>query len=328
MSNKAKTILSGIQPSGMIHLGNYFGAMKQFLEYQENAEKSYIFIANYHAMTTVKDKKTLLDNTLDIAMYYLAIGLDPERVNLFVQSDVPEVTELSWIFSTFTPMGLLERCHSYKDKLAKGFSPDHGLFAYPVLMAADILIYRPDLVPVGKDQKQHVEVARDIALKFNNIYGEYFPVPDVSIQKTTANVIGIDGQKMSKSYGNYICPFLPEKELKKQIMSIVTDSAALEDPKDPESCNVYKIYSLFADDDELRVLSDKYRAGGYGYGHAKKELLSKVLEYFDGPRKKYEDLKNNMDYVYTVLKEGGEKAREKANETMIDVRKLTGIYRS
>lgn len=198
-----KRILSGIQPSGMLHIGNYFGAMKQYLELQDDNE-SYIFIANYHALTSIKDKIELKNNALEVAISYLAIGLDPDKVNLFKQSDIPEVCELSWILSTITPMGLLERCHSYKDKIAKGISPDHGLFAYPVLMAADILIYKSDIVPVGRDQKQHVEVARDIAIKFNNTFGEVLKVPEVRMKDETAVVPGIDGQKMSKSYDNYI----------------------------------------------------------------------------------------------------------------------------
>ncbi|HOV15580.1 MAG TPA: tryptophan--tRNA ligase, partial [Spirochaetota bacterium] len=236
-------ILSGIQPSGILHLGNYFGAMKQFVDLQDNNE-SFIFIANYHAMTSVKDPVELKNNTLEVAISYLATGLNTDCVNLFKQSDVPEVCELSWYLSTLTPMGLLERCHSYKDKIAKGISPDHGLFAYPVLMASDILIYKSDIVPVGKDQKQHVEVARDIAIKFNNTYKPVLKIPELSIKEDTAIIPGIDGQKMSKSYDNYISPFWEEKEIKKKVMQIVTDSTPVEASKDPDKCNVFALYKL------------------------------------------------------------------------------------
>lgn len=319
-----KRVLSGIQPSGVLHLGNYFGAIKQFVELQDACE-SYIFIANYHALTTMRDSKLLRDNTLDIALHYLAFGLDPEKAVLFRQSDVPEVCELSWILSTLTPMGLLERCHSYKDKIAKGFSPEHGLFAYPVLMAADILIYQSDIVPVGKDQKQHVEVARDLAIKFNNLYGEVFKLPEEQIKKSTATVPGIDGQKMSKSYDNCITMFDSNKDLKKKVMSIVTNSTPLEEPKDPEACNVYTLYKLFASDEEIETMAANYRNGGYGYGHAKKELLTKMLDYFAPARARYEELKADLSYVEKVLKEGALKARTEAEKTMKEVRKAVGL---
>lgn len=319
-----KRVLSGIQPSGSLHIGNYFGAMKQYLELQEENE-SFIFIANYHALTTIKDKEKLKENTLDVALSYIAIGLDTEKVTLFKQSDVPEVCELSWILSTITPMGLLERCHSYKDKIANGISPDHGLFAYPVLMASDILIYKSDIVPVGKDQKQHVEVTRDIAIKFNNIYGDILKIPDVRIKDETAVVPGIDGRKMSKSYDNHIILFDDEKNIKKRIMSIVTDSTPLEEPKDPDKCNVFSLYKLFATKDEIEKMRENYTKGGYGYGTAKKELLSKFMEYFEKPRKKYFELKNNLDYVETILKKGAEKARETAIKTLNEVRQAVGL---
>ena len=321
-----KRILSGIQPSGMLHIGNYFGAMKQYLELQEENE-SFIFIANYHALTSTKDSEALKQNTLEVALHYLAIGLDPEKTNLFIQSDVPEVCELSWILSTITPMGLLERCHSYKDKIAKGLSPDHGLFAYPVLMASDILIYKSDIVPVGRDQKQHVEVARDVAIKFNNIYGEILTIPDVRIKDDTAIVPGIDGQKMSKSYDNYISLFEDEKTIKKQIMKIVTDSTPLEEPKDPDKCNVYAIYKLFASNDEISEMRKKYLNGGFGYGDAKKELLGKMLDYFGPARTKYQELKNNFDYVKDVLKKGAITAREIAVNTLNEVNEAVGIIK-
>ena len=319
-----KRILSGIQPSGYLHLGNYFGAMKQYLELQDDNE-SLIFIANLHAMNTIKDPKALYENTLEVAASYLAIGLDPGKVFLFRQSDIPEVCELSWYLSTLTPMGLLERCHSYKDHLAKGISPDHGLFAYPVLMAADILIYKSNIVPVGRDQKQHVEVARDIAIKFNNTYGNIFIIPDVRINENTAIVPGIDGQKMSKSYDNYISPFWEENKIKKQVMRIVTDSTPVEQPKDPEKCNVFAIYKLLADKDETETMRKKYVSGGYGYGDAKKELLNKILTCFSETRNRYFDLKKNMDYVEKILKDGASKARDIASKTMDEVRKATGI---
>ena len=321
---KKKRILSGIQPSGMLHIGNYFGAMKQYLELQEKNE-SFIFIANYHAMNTIKDKSILKSNTINVAMHYLAIGLDPNKVCLFKQSDVPEVCELTWFLSTVTPMGLLERCHSYKDKVAKGIPAGHGLFAYPVLMASDILIYKSDIVPVGKDQKQHVEIARDIAMKFNNIYGEIFKIPDVRIQDSTAVVPGLDGEKMSKSYNNYISLFEDEKITKKQIMRIITDTTPLEAPKNPEKCNVFALYKLFADKNEIDIMKDKYLNGGYGYGDAKKELFAKFLEYFKKARKKYDELSKNMDYVESVLKNGAEKAREIAVNTIKEVREAVGV---
>lgn len=324
-NSKQKRILSGIQPSGMIHLGNYYGAMKQYLDFQDSGNECLFFIANYHAMTSIKDAVVLKDNTLDVAMKYLAIGLNKPNVFLFKQSDVPEVTELSWFFSTVTPMGLLERCHSYKDKISHGVAPEHGLFAYPVLMAADILIYKSDIVPVGKDQKQHVEVTRDIAIKFNNLYGNILTIPDVKININTAVVPGIDGRKMSKSYNNIISPFAPEKELKKQISSIVTDSTPLEEPKNPDSCNVFALYKLLADEKETEEMKKKYLEGGYGYGHAKKALLEKLLDHFKDARKEYDRLKNDKGYVLNVLKQGSTHARELATQTMDVVRKAVGI---
>lgn len=317
-------ILSGIQPSGALHLGNYFGAMKQYLDLQEN-NRCYFFIANYHALTSLKDRKELYYNTYDIAKHYLAIGLDPERVVLFAQSDVPEVCELTWYLSTVTPMGLLERCHSYKDKLAKGFSPEHGLFAYPVLMAADILMYEPDYVPVGKDQKQHVEVARDIALKFNHIYGNVFKIPDAMIQESTATVPGTDGQKMSKSYRNYISFLADEKTIKKQVMSIVTASTPLEEPKDPNTCSVFALYRLIATEDEAAEMKAAYERGGFGYGDAKKMLLGKILEYFAQARKKYIELQQDDAYVRKILADGAEKAKEQSSRMMKKVREAIGM---
>ncbi|HOL58233.1 MAG TPA: tryptophan--tRNA ligase [Spirochaetota bacterium] len=317
-------VLSGIQPSGKLHLGNYFGAMKQFVDLQDENE-SFIFIANYHAMTTIKDPNFLREMTLEVATCYLAIGLDPNKVALFKQSDITRINDFSWILSTLTPMGLLERCHSYKDKIAKGISPDHGLFAYPVLMAADILIYKSDIVPVGKDQKQHVEVARDIAIKFNNTYGEILKLPDIKIMENTAVVPGIDGQKMSKSYNNTISPFDDEKEIKKQVMRIVTDSTPVDAPKNPDKCNVFSLYKLMATEEEIELMRNKYLNGGFGYGDAKKILFEKILDYFLEIRKRYFEFKRDPSYVLDVLKKGAEKANEIANQTMEEVLKAVGI---
>ena len=322
-----KIVLSGIQPSGILHLGNYFGAMKQYLDLQETSI-NYFFIANYHAMTSLRDAKELRENTLDIARHYIAIGLDPAKSALFLQSDVPEVTELAWYLSVITPMGVLERCHSYKDNTAKGFATEHGLFAYPVLMAADILMYEPDFVPVGRDQKQHVEVARDIAMKFNSTYGDVMKIPDVMIRESTAIVPGTDGQKMSKSYNNYIAFLADEKVIKKQVMGIVTDSTPVDSPKDPNSCNVFKIYSLFASESDIEEMKNRYLNGGYGYGEAKKLLLATILEYFKEARIKYNELQNDNSFVIDVLKSGHDKAREQANRFMKKIREATGIILS
>ena len=321
---KKLRVLSGIQPSGKLHIGNYFGAMKQFVDLQDENE-SFIFIANYHAMTTIKDPNFLREMTLEVATCYLAIGLDPNKVALFKQSDITRINDFSWILSTLTPMGLLERCHSYKDKIAKGISPDHGLFAYPVLMAADILIYKSDIVPVGKDQKQHVEVARDIAIKFNNTYGEILKLPDIKIMENTAVVPGIDGQKMSKSYNNTISPFDDEKEIKKQVMRIVTDSTPVDAPKNPDKCNVFSLYKLMATEEEIELMRNKYLNGGFGYGDAKKILFEKILDYFLEIRKRYFEFKRDPSYVLDVLKKGAEKANEIANQTMEEVLKAVGI---
>jgi tryptophanyl-tRNA synthetase len=264
--------------------------------------------------------------TLELAADYLALGLDPKKATIFVQSDVPEVTELTWILSTLTPMGLLERCHAYKDKVAQGLSADHGLFTYPVLMAADILIYDSHLVPVGQDQKQHVEVTRDIAERFNNTYGQTLVLPEPLILEDTAVIVGVDGRKMSKSYDNTICIFDPEKQVRKRLMSIVTDSTPVEDPKDPEKCSVYALYSLFADDEQRAQMSQRYISGGMGYGEAKKELFGQFMEYFAEARKRREELAQDMGYVMTVLKEGASRAREVAQQTMLRVRKACGVY--
>jgi len=315
-------ILSGIQPSGKLHLGNYFGMMRPALQLQERGE-AYLFIANYHALTSVHDRERLKQDTWDVALDFLACGLDPARTVFFRQSDVPEVHELAWLLSAVTPMGLLERCHSYKDKIAKGIAPSHGLFAYPVLMAADILIYQSNVVPVGRDQKQHVEVTRDLALKFNNEFGEVFTIPEPFIPDEVAVVPGLDGQKMSKSYGNTIELFGDMKETKARIMKIVTDSKGLEDPKDPSACNVFALYKLFADDARRQEMEANYRGGNYGYGHAKKALAFE--ETFAPFRARRAELQAHPDYVEEVLRNGAERARAEAAKTLDRARDAVGL---
>ncbi len=321
-----KRVLSGIQSSGTPHLGNYLGAMKNHVEMQDKHE-SFIFIADLHALTTVREKEKMREMTRKIAVDYLALGLDPEKTVFFKQSDVPEHSELAWIFNCVTPMGLLERAHAYKDAVTKGIKDSTaGLFTYPVLMAADILLYRPDLVPVGKDQKQHVEIARDIADKFNNTFGETFKLPTPRIPEDAGYVIGTDGEhKMSKSYGNVVEFFADEPVLKKQVMGIKTDSTPIEEPKDPNKCAVYKLYSFFANPDEQRDLAEKYKAGGFGYGDAKKILLTKLLEYFKPYREKRIELMRDLGYVNDVLAEGAKKARLEAQKVMAEVKKKTGL---
>ena len=318
--------LSGIQPSGTVHLGNYFGAMKQHVARQDE-HTCFYFIADYHALTTVHDPKELEANVLDVAINYLAIGLDPEKVAFFRQSRVPEVAELTWILSTVTPMGLLERCHSYKDKIAKGVSPSHGLFAYPVLMAADILIYNSNRVPVGKDQIQHLEVTRDIALSFNRRYGDVLVVPEAEIPSaaSAAAVPGVDGQKMSKSYGNTIDMFTTPKKIKKAVMRIETDSKTVEEPKDPEGSTIYQLYQLVASPEEVAELAERFRAGGLGYGEAKKALLEKILDHFGPYQKRRAELAADPGVVHEALTIGAEKARAAAAQTMARVKKAVGL---
>jgi len=317
-------ILSGIQPSGSLHLGNYFGMMSKMIAYQENSEL-FCFIANYHAQTSVSDGKTLARGTLEAAANFLALGMDPEKSTFWVQSDLPEVQELTWVLSNFTPMGLLERCHSYKDKVTKGIAANHGLFAYPVLMTADILLFQSEKVPVGKDQKQHVEVARDIAIKFNNEYGDIFTLPEPEIDEEVATVPGLDGQKMSKSYGNTIDLFADDKTLRKQIMRIVTAPIAVEDPKNPDDCNVYKLSRLFLDKAGDAALRQRYQAGGLAFGDAKQELFEMVRGYF-APQSEYRrELLANPDVIRGILAKGADKARYAANKTLRKVRKKTGL---
>jgi len=319
-------VLTGIQPSGALHLGNYFGAIRQMLELQESSDL-FIFVANYHALTSLKDPKALRENTLNAAIDFLALGIDPKKCTFWIQSDVKEVLELYWILSSFTPMGLLERAHSYKDKVAKGIAANHALFSYPVLMAADILLYDAEVVPVGKDQIQHVEITRDIAQKFNNDMGELLTLPEFKVEESLATVPGIDGAKMSKSYGNTIDIFATEKQLGKQIGRIVTDSTPLEEPKDYESCNVFALCKLFMSPDELETLKARYRKGGEGYGHFKMTLKEKIRDYFADAREKREHYRAHPEEVEAILDEGAEKARSIAREKMAQIREAVGIYR-
>lgn len=323
-----KTILSGITPSGKLHLGNYFGAIRQHIQMQEEGDAFY-FIANYHSLTSITDGEEIRENTLDIALDYLALGLDPEKCTFFAQSDVPQVTELAWILGTFCPVSLMEKGVAYKDKVAQGMSPNIGLFTYPILQAADILIYNSDLVPVGQDQKQNIEICRDLAGKVNHVYDEeLLKLPEEHIVESVAVVPGIDGRKMSKSYNNTIGIFDEGKTLKKKVMSIETDSTPLDDPKDPDTCNVFALIKLFADEQTREEIAGKYRAGGYGYGHAKKELLGMIEEYFAEAREKRKELAQKPDYVTEILREGGKKARERAETVMGPLRAATGIVRN
>jgi len=318
-------ILSGIQPSGALHLGNYFGMMRPAVELQEKGE-AYYFIANYHSMTSLFDPTERRKNTLDVALDFLACGLDPKKSVFFKQSDVPEVTELAWLLTTLTPMAMLENCHSYKDKLARGLAPNHGIFAYPVLMAADILIYDSNIVPVGKDQKQHVEVTRDIAIKFNNTYGETFVVPEPQIHEEVAVVPGTDGQKMSKSYGNTIEIFGDEKAIRKKIMGIVMDSRTPQEPKpDADKNLVIQLLKLVAPAKVAKEFEDKLRAGGLGYGDLKKTLFENYWNYFADARKKRAELAANLDYVNKVLADGAAKARTLAQKVLKRARKNCGL---
>ena len=317
-------VLSGIQPSGELHIGNYFGAIKQMVKLQENNEL-FAFIANYHALTSLKDAEALKKNTLNTAITYLSLGIDPNKSVFWVQSDVKEVLELYWVLSAFTPMGLLERAHSYKDKVAKGISANHSLFSYPVLMAADILLFSPDIVPVGKDQIQHVEIARDIATKFNNEYGDILKLPEFKVEENVATVPGTDGQKMSKSYKNCVNIFGEEKKQLKSIKKIVTEQVALEEPKEYEGCNVYNMAKLFLADDALIDLQKRYKSGGEGHGHFKLYLADVMWEYFKEYREKREHYMNNQNEVREILQNGASKASEIAQPMMEKIRSATGI---
>ncbi|HOA75536.1 MAG TPA: tryptophan--tRNA ligase [Phycisphaerae bacterium] len=318
-------ILSGIQPSGRLHLGNYFGALRKHIELQGEHECFY-FIANYHALTTINQAERLEEFTREVALTYLALGLDPNKAVFFRQSDVPEVTELMWILSCLTPMGLLQRAHSYKDKVAQGLSPNHGLFAYPVLQAADILIYKANLVPVGQDQAQHIEMAQDIQGKFNQAFNCNVLVrPEPLISAEAAVVPGIDGRKMSKSYDNTIELFGPPNQARKRIMSMKTDSTPVDQPKNPETCNVFALLRLLASRDEVAEWDARYRKGGMGYGEAKKRLAELFEETFGPCRKRYEEFARHPEEVERILADGGRRAREVAAQTMREVRKCCGL---
>lgn len=318
--------LTGLQPSGKLHLGNYFASIKQMLKAQES-EDMFMFIANYHAMTSVSDAIRLRANTIEAAAAFLSLGVDPNKSTFWVQSDIKEVLELYWVLSQYTPMGLLERAHSYKDKVAKGINANHGLFSYPVLMAADILMFGADVVPVGKDQIQHVEIARDIAIKFNNEHGEILKLPTYRIDENVAVVPGTDGAKMSKSYANTIDIFADAKSLKKQIGSIKTSSEPLEAPKEWQNCNVYNIAKLFLDESEQNALKARYERGGEGHGHFKMYLNEIVWDYFKEARDKFEYYQNHTDKVEQILSDGANKARAVAMPIINSIREVTGIYR-
>src|SRR5690349_10321062 len=318
-------ILSGIQPSGALHLGNYFGMMKPSIELQERGEAFY-FIANYHSMTSLFDAAERRRNTMDVALDFLACGLDPKKTVFFRQSDVPEVTELTWMLSTVTPMGLLERCTSYKDKIAKGISPYHGLFAYPVLMAADILIYDSNIVPVGRDQKQHVEVTRDIAIKFNELYGQTFVIPEPQIRDEVAVVPGTDGQKMSKSYGNTIEIFAEEKSARKKIMAMVMDSRSPAEPKPDADKNIaVQLLKLVAPADVANDYERRLREGGLGYGDLKKALFEQYWNYFAPMRARRVELLQDLAYVENVLRDGAARAKSVARTVLHRARLASGL---
>jgi tryptophanyl-tRNA synthetase len=317
-------VLSGITSSGECHIGNYFGAIRQHIAFQEQGEGIY-FIADYHSMTSVHDAAERRRLVREVALDYLACGLDPERTILYRQSDLPEVCELTWILTTVTPMGLLERSHAFKDKVAQGLRADHGLFAYPVLMAADILIYRSDVVPVGQDQKQHLEMARDIAQRFNHVYGvEVFKLPEPHILEDVAVVPGVDGRKMSKSYDNVIRMFWPQKQIKKAVMGIVTDSTSVEDPKDT-SAPIFQLWSLFADAAEREEMFARARKGGLGYGELKKDILKRLLDYFGPMREAREDLAKRPDDVEDILATGARRARKLGAPVVAAARDAAGL---
>jgi len=320
-------VVSGIQSSGALHIGNYFGAIRQHISLHHQ-HPSYYFIVNYHAMTSVCDPDALKAHTLDAAITYLALGFDPSKGHLFVQSDIPLLNELTWIFFCLTPVSQLEKSTSYKDKVAQGLSANCGLFNYPILQASDILIYGGTIVPVGADQKQHIEIARDTAQRFNRTWSsdqDLFPLPEAYIMKQVAIVPGIDGRKMSKSYDNTIGIFDEGQHLSRRIKRIITDSTPLEDPKDPDTDNVFALIRLFASEDQQSEIREAYRHGGYGYGHAKKVLFELMTEYFTDARDKRRELLQDLDYVQDVLREGSKNARHRAESCMDKVRELTGL---
>lgn len=319
-----QSVLSGIQPSGKPHIGNYFGAIRQHIEMQKDFQCFYM-IADLHALTTIRDAETMFQNTIELTLDYLALGLDPSKTVFFRQSDVPAHAELCWMFDCITHIGFLERAHAWKDAQTKQKKEiSVGLFNYPILQAADIILYQPKFVPVGQDQKQHIEMCRDIAQNFNNIFGETFTLAEPYIKDEVAVVPGTDGEKMSKSYGNIIEMFAEEAVLKKQVMGIVTDSKGLEDAKDPKTCNVFQLYKLFTDEAEQKEMAAKYKAGGFGYGDAKKALLAKVLAYFTEAREKRAQLSKKLDYVHDVIRESGKKANAVANQTLAMAKEKVG----
>ncbi len=317
-------VLSGIQPTGRFHWGNYFGAIRQYIALQDN-EQAFYFIADLHALTTIRDASQLRALTRDAALDLLALGLDPGQATLFRQSDVPEVSELTWLLLTVTNLSWLEKCHAYKDKKERGLAADAGLFTYPVLMAADILIYDSDIVPVGVDQVQHIEVTRDIAERFNSIYGEVFVLPESRVLDATAKVPGTDGEKMSKSYGNVIELFEPAKRVRKKVMSIKTDSTPVEDPKDPGGCSVFDLYKLFADEDQVEDLAARYRAGGLGYGDAKQALFELSQDHFSEASLRREELAAEEGRLEEILHDGAARARVKAAEVLGRARSACGL---
>jgi tryptophanyl-tRNA synthetase len=318
-------VLSGIQPTGPFHWGNYFGAIRQYIELQNEADQAFYFIANLHALTTIRQREQLWGQTLEAATELVALGLDPDRATLFVQSDVPEVSELCWLLMTGTSMGLLERCHAYKEKKARGLKADAGLFTYPVLQAADILAYDSDTVPVGEDQVQHIEVSRDLAASFNHQFGETFVLPKAKVLDTSARVPGTDGEKMSKSYGNTLAVFEEPKALKKQVMRIVTDSRPMEEPKEPGTDHLYQLYSLFADDRQREEMAATYRRGGFGYGEVKKGLAELAAEFFAEARQRRDELKARPETIREILGDGAAVARRKAAEVLLRAQEACGV---
>ena len=316
-------VLSGIQPSGVLHLGNYFGMMSRMIRYQDENEL-FCFIANYHALTTLPDPGTLSSNTFNAACDFLALGMDPEKSTFWVQSDVPQVTELTWILSSQAGVGLMDRATSYKDKIAQGLKPNMGLYSYPVLMAADILLFDSQIVPVGKDQKQHLEMTRDIAIRFNNMFGDTLVVPEPDIEEVTQLVPGIDGQKMSKSYNNTIPIFDSRKQIRKKIMRIVTDATDVDEPKDKDT-PLFQLYSLFLDSSGQKDLSDRYEGTGLRYGDVKQELFEKVMDYFQPYREQRKTLISRPGQVHDILKSGAKKAKDVAEEVLDRVQAAVGV---
>ena len=319
-------VLSGIQPTGKIHWGNYFGAIRQFINLQSTLDQAYYFVANLHALTTIRDKAVLEENTLGVVLDFLALGLDPNKATLFVQSEVPEVSQLCWLLLTVTPMGLLERCHAYKEKKANGLTADAGLFNYPILMAADIIIYDSDLVPVGEDQLQHIEVARDVAARFNHLFGETFVLPKGYVLDNSAKVPGTDGQKMSKSYNNTIQVFEEQKQLRKKIMRIQTDSRPMEEPKNPDECPLFQLYQLFGDEQGIAELREIYAKGGFGYGMVKGLVADAAEKVFGPARERRAEWASKPKEVREILDAGAANARKKAKEVLLRAQENCGIF--